>query len=55
VAPPSKLIGIDAALARLTDTSPRGMGAIFKAIGFSSPDLTTLPAFEPEPVAGGGA
>ena len=48
VAPPSKIVEIDAALARLTDSGTRGMGSMFKAIGISSPHVKTLPAFELE-------
>ncbi len=35
---------IDAAVARLTDPSPRGMGALFKVLGVSHPAFTALPA-----------
>ena len=35
---------IDAAVARLTDSSPRGMGALFKVLGVSHPAFTVLPA-----------
>ncbi len=35
---------IEAAVERLTGTGPKQMGALFKAIGFSHPDLATLPA-----------
>lgn len=35
---------IDAAVSRLTDPDPRGMGALFKVLGVSHPALTALPA-----------
>ena len=38
---------IDAAVARLTDPDPRGMGALFKALGVSHPALSALPALPP--------
>jgi SAM-dependent MidA family methyltransferase len=37
---------IDAAISRLTDVDERGMGRMFKAIGFSDPRLIVLPGFE---------
>jgi SAM-dependent MidA family methyltransferase len=45
----SKMKSIDIAedLLRLTGTGPGEMGALFKAIAFSSPQITQLPGFEP--------
>ncbi|KQT49272.1 ATP synthase subunit beta [Methylobacterium sp. Leaf456] len=40
----SQAAAIDAAVARLTDPSPRGMGALFKVLGVSHPAFTALPA-----------
>ena len=45
-APPGYAGTIDAALARLTDESRTGMGALIKAIAFASPKLGALPGFE---------
>ncbi|HEY8565166.1 MAG TPA: SAM-dependent methyltransferase [Beijerinckiaceae bacterium] len=44
-ATPPQAAAIDAALARLTDPTPTGMGALFKALALSRPDLTDLPGF----------
>jgi NADH dehydrogenase [ubiquinone] 1 alpha subcomplex assembly factor 7 len=41
-----KAAEIDAALARLTDRSPTGMGQLFKAVAFADPTLGVLPCFE---------
>ena len=46
VAPPDKAKAIDIALARLTAGGATGMGNLFKAIGFSAPEIGTLPGFE---------
>ena len=46
-APPSKVVEIDRALQRLTGTSGRNMGQLFKAMGFAHPRLGPLPGFEP--------
>jgi SAM-dependent MidA family methyltransferase len=46
-APPSKVMEIDRALTRLTGSGGRGMGQLFKAIGFGHPKLGPLPGFEP--------
>jgi NADH dehydrogenase [ubiquinone] 1 alpha subcomplex assembly factor 7 len=45
-APPSKVMEIERALARLTGSGGRGMGQLFKAMGFSHPKLGPLPGFE---------
>jgi SAM-dependent MidA family methyltransferase len=45
-APPGYAGTIEAALARLTDESRAGMGALIKAIAFASPKLDALPGFE---------
>jgi NADH dehydrogenase [ubiquinone] 1 alpha subcomplex assembly factor 7 len=37
---------IDAALARLTDESPKGMGRMFKVLGLASRELGALPGFD---------
>ncbi|RXF73544.1 SAM-dependent methyltransferase, partial [Hansschlegelia zhihuaiae] len=50
-AAPDKRDAIAAAAARLTDRSPRGMGALFKAFAFADPLLGPLPAFEPDGAA----
>jgi SAM-dependent MidA family methyltransferase len=42
-----KSIDIAEDLLRLTGTGPGQMGALFKAIAFSSPQITQLPGFEP--------
>jgi NADH dehydrogenase [ubiquinone] 1 alpha subcomplex assembly factor 7 len=42
-----KSIDIAEDLLRLTGTGPGQMGALFKAIAFSSPQVTQLPGFEP--------
>ena len=36
---------IDAALARLTETGPRGMGELFKVVALTDPKLGALPGF----------
>jgi SAM-dependent MidA family methyltransferase len=46
-APPSKVVEIERALARLTGAGGRNMGALFKAMGFGHPRLGPLPGFEP--------
>lgn len=43
---PEKAGEIDAALERLTDRSPRGMGSLFKVLGLSAPQLAGLPGLE---------
>ncbi|WP_232628451.1 class I SAM-dependent methyltransferase [Methylobacterium sp. Leaf118] len=40
---------IDAAVARLTDPDPRGMGALFKVLGASHPALDALPGLPAAP------
>ncbi len=47
-ASPAQRDAIRAAAARLTDRSPRAMGALFKALAFGDPRLGPLPGFEPE-------
>jgi hypothetical protein len=42
-----KSLDIAADLLRLTGTGPGQMGALFKAIAFSAPDIGQLPGFEP--------
>ena len=49
-ATPAQAEAIDAAVARLTDPDPRGMGALFKVLGVRHPDLGALPGL-PAPVA----
>jgi SAM-dependent MidA family methyltransferase len=44
-APPAKAAEIDAALARLTDESPTGMGKLFKVMAVSHRSLGPLPGF----------
>ena len=46
-APPSKAMEIERALQRLTGTSGRNMGHLFKALGFAHPKLGPLPGFDP--------
>ncbi|HLH96834.1 MAG TPA: SAM-dependent methyltransferase [Xanthobacteraceae bacterium] len=46
-APPSKVIEIEQALQRLTGTTGRNMGHLFKAMGFAHPRLGPLPGFDP--------
>lgn len=41
---------IAAAAARLTDPSPTGMGALFKALAFADPRLGALPGFAPSEI-----
>lgn len=43
--PPDRHAAIKAALDRLTGTGPTGMGAQFKAIGLSAPQVRRLPGF----------
>jgi NADH dehydrogenase [ubiquinone] 1 alpha subcomplex assembly factor 7 len=43
---------ISSALQRLTGGGRTGMGAMFKVLGVSSPNLTSLPGFSDEPAAG---
>jgi NADH dehydrogenase [ubiquinone] 1 alpha subcomplex assembly factor 7 len=45
-ATPDQARAVDAAVARLTDRSNTGMGAMFKAIAFSHPHLDALPGFD---------
>jgi SAM-dependent MidA family methyltransferase len=45
-AAPDKAGLIDAALGRLTDRSPRGMGGLFKVLGLSARSLAGLPGLE---------
>ena len=45
-APLDTVAQIDAALERLTDPSPRGMGGLFKVIGLSTPRYASLPGLE---------
>ncbi|CAO4165912.1 class I SAM-dependent methyltransferase [Methylorubrum populi] len=49
-ATPAQAEAIDAAVARLTDPDPRGMGALFKVLGVRHPGLGALPGL-PAPVA----
>lgn len=42
-ASPAQAAAIDAAVARLTDSGRRGMGALFKVLGISHPSLQALP------------
>jgi len=46
-APPSKVVEIERALTRLTGSSGRNMGQLFKAMAFGHPKLGPLPGFEP--------
>ena len=48
-ASPSNRAAIEDAVVRLTDRSPRGMGALFKALAFGDPRLGQLPGFDPAP------
>jgi NADH dehydrogenase [ubiquinone] 1 alpha subcomplex assembly factor 7 len=41
----SQATAIDAAVTRLTDPGPRGMGSLFKVLGVSGPSLGPLPGF----------
>ena len=43
---PAQVANIDAALARLTDEEPTGMGQMIKCIAFSGPRLHSLPTFD---------
>ena len=45
-ATPAQRAALDAAALRLTDRSPSGMGALFKALAFGHPSLGPLPGFE---------
>jgi len=45
-APPSKVMEIERALARLTGSGGRGMGQLFKAMGFGHPKLGAPAGFE---------
>ena len=51
-AAPHKRAEIEAQAARLCDRTPRGMGALFKALAFADPRLGALPGFEPAARAG---
>lgn len=44
-ASPAQAAAIDAAVARLTDRTPTGMGALFKTLALSHPDLPVPPGF----------
>jgi NADH dehydrogenase [ubiquinone] 1 alpha subcomplex assembly factor 7 len=44
-AAPARAAEIDAALARLTETGPRGMGELFKVLAIADPKLGALPGF----------
>ena len=46
VVPPDKAEEIDASVMRLTGSEESNMGRMFKAIGFSGPDIKALPGFE---------
>ena len=46
-ATPDQALAIDAAVLRLTDPDPRGMGALFKVLCASHPALGPLPALPP--------
>jgi NADH dehydrogenase [ubiquinone] 1 alpha subcomplex assembly factor 7 len=46
-APPQHAAAIDAALRRLTGEGRTGMGQLIKAMALSSPDISSLPGFEP--------
>jgi NADH dehydrogenase [ubiquinone] 1 alpha subcomplex assembly factor 7 len=50
-ATPAQAADIDAALARLTESGPRGMGELFKAMCVAHPDLAEIPGFAPHEVA----
>jgi NADH dehydrogenase [ubiquinone] 1 alpha subcomplex assembly factor 7 len=43
---PEKTAEIDSALARLTETGPKGMGELFKVLAIADPKLGVLPGFE---------
>jgi hypothetical protein len=43
---PHQAAAVEAALARLTDGRPTGMGQMIKCIAFSHPTLHSLPAFD---------
>ena len=45
-ATPQQATDIDAALARLTEAGPTGMGELFKVMAFADPALGNLPGFE---------
>ncbi len=45
-APPDKTAAIDSALARLTETGPKGMGELFKVLAIADPKFGVLPGFE---------
>ena len=44
--PAEKASEIDSALARLTDTGPKGMGDLFKVLALADPAFGALPGFE---------
>jgi SAM-dependent MidA family methyltransferase len=46
-ASPAQAADIDAALARLTDSGPTGMGSLFKVMAMAHPQLPPLPGFDP--------
>jgi NADH dehydrogenase [ubiquinone] 1 alpha subcomplex assembly factor 7 len=43
---PDKTAEIDSALARLTETGPKGMGELFKVLAIADPKFGVLPGFE---------
>ena len=45
-ASPDKIAEIDSALARLTETGPKGMGELFKVLAIADPKFGVLPGFE---------
>jgi NADH dehydrogenase [ubiquinone] 1 alpha subcomplex assembly factor 7 len=45
-ASPDKTAEIDSALARLTETGPKGMGELFKVLAIADPKFGVLPGFE---------
>ncbi len=46
-ATPEQAAAVAAAVARLTDDAPRGMGRLFKVLGLAGPDLPRLPGLPP--------
>jgi NADH dehydrogenase [ubiquinone] 1 alpha subcomplex assembly factor 7 len=43
---PDKIAEIDGAMARLTETGPKGMGELFKVLAIADPKFGVLPGFE---------
>ncbi len=43
---PNKTAEIDSAMARLTETGPKGMGELFKVLAIADPKFGVLPGFE---------